>query len=750
MIADVFHFPATRSTQSVGHCSFTYTIIVSILFMIASSFSAEANTKNAKIQLDAEYENEIDAILAQLTLEEKIAMTHASAIFSSMGVERLGIPELQYADGPTGIREETQRDSWASAGLTSDSAMFMPTGTALAATWNVDLALKYGTVLGEQARARGKDVLLATAINIIRTPVCGRNFEYFSEDPFLNARITVGYVRGVQSRDVAACIKHYAVNNQENNRWRIDVLMDERALREIYLPAYKAAVQEGGALAVMGAYNKFRGSYCCENRYLLHDILKGEWGFPGIVISDWGATHSTIESALNGLDVEMGSRGGYDNYYLGSALLKAVQNGEVDTSIVDDKVRRVLRVMFACKMMDENRHQGAFNTPEQSRIAYQVASESIVLLKNEGLLPLKMENIHSIAVIGDNATEKFASGGFGAGVKAKYEITSLQGLQKKLGDSVTLKVAQGYAKHYIQEEGQRRWTRRRPDNRPDSTLIEEAVEAAKEADIAIIFAGSNRLVESEGFDRPDLMLPFGQVELIKAVAAANPKTIVAIAAGAPFDLSEIEPVVSALVWSWFNGSEGGNALADVLFGNVNPSGKLPFTIPVSLDDSPAHALKSYPGNDVQTTYSEGVLVGYRWFDTKEIEPLYCFGYGQSYTQFGYSSLKLDKTSYKMSDKIEVSFILKNSGHSAGAETVQLYVNDVKASVLRPVKELKGFKKVFLKPGQKEKIQMTLDVQDLAFYDNDLMQWKVEPGQFNLFIGSSSRDIRLSTSFDVKE
>ncbi len=716
---------------------------------VGYSFISAGTTQNSSFT-QFQIEAKVDSILNLLTLKEKIALLHGNSKFSSTGVKRLGISELKSADGPTGVREEVERDSWEPLNLETDSATFFPAGPALAATWNRELAFRFGEALGEEIRARGKDILLGPSVNIIRTPISGRNFEFFTEDPYLNAEIAVRYIQGLQSKDAAACIKHYIANNQEWMRWQIDVQVDERALREIYLPVYKAAVQKADVLAFMGAYNKVRGWYCCENDYLLNKVLKEEWGFKGVVISDWGATHSTVDAALNGLDIEMGTREKYENYFFADPLMKAVKKGDVPVSIVNDKARRVLYVMLSCKTTDSNRCSGSIGTPEHFQTAYDVASEGIVLLKNsEKILPLDRKIIKRLAIFGENGTHCHAQEGFGAGVKALKEIPPLQGLENKVGDEIEIRYAQGYEEKYNLIDIGRRWKIRVPDSTANRDLIREAVEIAKNCDAAVIFGGSNRSIESEGFDRKDMKLPFGQSELIKAVVEVNPNTVVVMIASAPYDLAGIEPVVSALLWGWFNGSEAGTAMADVIFGDVNPSGKLPFTMPVKLKDSPAHALNTYPGENMTAIYKEGILVGYRWFDTKEIEPLYPFGHGLSYTRFTYSSIQTDQNIYSVDDTIRLSVTVKNIGDRAGAETVQIYMHDADASVVRPVKELKGFEKVFLQPGEEKEVCVLLPVRDLAFFDDQVMTWVVEPGAFELMAGASSRDIRGSVFINVQ-
>jgi beta-glucosidase len=702
-----------------------------------------------KAVFDTSIEMKADSLLKLLTFEEKIALLHANAKFSSAGVPRLGLPELKSADGPTGVREEMERDSWEPLNLPTDSSTFFPAGPSLAATWNRDLARRYGEALGEETRARGKDVILGPSVNIIRTPISGRNFEFFSEDPFLNAEIAVAYIRGVQSKDVAACVKHYIANNQELNRWGVDVLMSERALREIYMPAYRAAVKEAGALAFMGAYNRFRGWYICENDYLLNRVLKDEWGFKGVVISDWGATHSTVDAVMNGLDIEMGTRGEYNAYYFADPLIDSVKAGTVPIGVIDDHARRVLTVMMTLRTTDPDRCQGSLNTPEHLKIAYDVATEAIVLLKNDNILPLKKKKIRTLAVLGENAIHRHANEGFGAGVKAKIEITPLEGLRNKLKD-VDVRFAQGYTETWDMIDTGRRWRMRVPNQSADSALIREAVEIAGTSDAVIIFGGSNRSIESEALDRTDMALPFGQTALIKAVAEVNPNTVVVMIASAPYDLRAIEPESPALVWGWFNGSESGSALADVLWGDVNPSGRLPFTMPARLEDSPAHALDAYPGEENTVYYKEGILVGYRWFDTKNIDPFYCFGFGLSYTEFKYSSPNIDRELYAPEDTIRITCRIKNTGKETGSETVQLYVKGPESRITRPAKELKAFKKVLLKAGEQKAVQLEVPVRDLAVYNEFIRNWMVEPGDYQMLIGSSSRDIRGSVVITVQD
>jgi len=706
-----------------------YILICALTILLAVNVKAQQQTE-AGITL------KINRIIKKMTLDEKIAMLHGNGLFSSAGVPRLGIPDLTSDDGPLGIREELMRSDWKSANWTTDSATFLPNGSAIAASWNPAMAYKYGVGLGEEANARKKIVMLSPAFNICRVPTNGRTYEYYSEDPYLNAQLAVQAVKGIQSQHVAACIKHYAVNNQEVNRSAVNAVVDDRALHEIYLPAFKAAVQEGNAYTIMSAYNKVNGYWCSENDVLLNQVLKKEWGFKGAVISDWGGVHHTIEPANNGLDIEMGTKGPYEKWYFAGPLLAAVKAGKVSEKTIDDKVRRILWVMFHTSM-SANRPKGSIATPAHSKAAYDIASESIVLLKNDQhLLPLKLKTIKSIAVIGDNATRTFAMGGYGAGVKAKYEVTALAGIKARAGKTVNVQFAQGYKVVKGKEADN-------PDNnKPDQGLIDQAVALAKTTDVAILCIGSNRDYESENRDRKDLELPYGEQALVTAVTAANPNTIVVIMAGAPYDLNEIKKNNHTIVWSWFNGSEAGNALCDMLTGAINPSGKLPFTFPVSLKDSPAFALNTYPGDDMTADYKEGILVGYRWYDTKRIEPLYSFGYGLSYTTFQYSGIHI----IPGRQSARVSFTLKNTGKMSGAEVVQLYIKDEHSSVMRPEKELKAFKKVFLKPGQSQIITLKLNADAFKYYSETKKNWVFEPGKFDALVGGASSDIKLKGSF----
>ena len=726
-------------------------VIACGLFLNAAAASSQVTDKE-KVQM----EKRIEKLIKKMTLEEKVGLLHGNSKFYVAGVERLGIPEWSLSDGPHGVRAEINRHDWAYAGWTNDSASYFPTGTAFAAAWNPELAYRRGEVLGEEARWRKKDVLLGPVVNIIRPPLCGRNFEYMSEDPYMNSVLAVAYIKGLQSRDVACSVKHFAVNNQETNRTTVDVECSERALREIYLPAFKAAVQEGGALTVMAAYNKFRGEFCAENNYLVCKILRNEWGFDGVYVTDWGAAHSTIPSMEAGLDLEMGTLiDKYEDWYYANPLIEAVKSGKIPMSLVDEKVGDVLRVMIKTNVLDPKKRfgPGSMNTKEHQQATYDAAAEAIVLLKNQNnLLPLDFSSIKSLAVIGDNATRKHSNGGLSSEIKAVYEVTPLEALRAKWGDKVDIRFAQGYEKlsTFVEgsNNGQSSGTFSSKTQESDA-LLKEAVEVARTSDVALLVCGLNHDYDTESFDRLNMDIPYGQVELIQEVVKANPRTIVVMIAGSPLNMAAVDICSPAIVWAWFNGMEGGNALVDVLSGKVNPSGKMPFTTPVSLDQSPAHALGNFPGRDLKVNYEEDILVGYRWFDTKGLPVVYPFGYGLSYTTFNYSNLNTDKKTYDQADTIQATFTLTNTGDREGAEVAQLYVSDPVCSVMRPVKELKGFKKVFLKPGESRRITLDIPVSSLAFYSEAQSQFVVEPGEFILQLGASTSDIKQKISIDVK-
>lgn len=714
------------------------------ILLAAGAANAQQSLNNSK------QEEKIRSLISQMTLQEKVSLLHANSKFYVSGIKRLGIPELALSDGPHGVRAEINRDDWAYSGWTTDSATCFPPGTALAATWNPKLAAKQGLVLGEEARFRKKDVLLGPGINIIRSPLGGRNFEYMSEDPFLISRMAVAYIKALQSKDVAVSVKHWVANNQETHRDSVDVQVSERAFREIYLPGFKAAVTEGGAYTVMAAYNKFRGDWCSENEYLNRQVLRKEFGFKGILMTDWAAAHSTVKAALSGLDLEMGTDiKDYNEWYFANPLIKAIEEGKVPVSVVDEKVANVLRVMFKTRMFDEaNREKGKMNTPEHQKATYNSAAEAAVLLQNKGnILPVNFNKIQSIAIIGDNATRKHCGAGLSSEIKALYEITPLEAIKQKFGTRVKINFAQGYEKQSTFKEGSNRGQGN--SDHVDWKLIQEAVKVARESDVVIIFGGLNHDFDTESFDKQNMDLPYGQEVLMQEVAKANPNTTMVIIAGSPVKLAGIVNRVPAILWSWYGGMEGGNAVTDILSGKVNPSGKLPFTLPVTLDQSPAHALGNFPGKDLKVNYEEDILVGYRWFDTKKIQPQFPFGYGLSYTGFALSNFSTDKKIYEKNDIIHAKLAVKNTGSRYGAEVVQLYVSDPASSVLRPEKELKAFEKVFLQPGEMKAVELDVKVSDLAFYDETKKAWKVEAGEFVLQLGNSSRNVLKTVKISVK-
>jgi len=720
------------------------TILLSLCLFASGIIQGQKVKTSGEIQ-----EIKILALVKKMTLEEKVGLLHANSKFYVSGVERLGIPELALSDGPHGVRAEINRHNWSYSGWTNDSSTCFPPGTALAASWNPALASERGLVLGEEARFRKKDVLLGPGINIIRSPLCGRNFEYLSEDPYLISAMAVPYIRALQSKDVAASVKHYLANNQEDNRFKIDVSVSERALRELYLPGFKAAITQGGALTVMAAYNKFRGDWCSENDYLDRQILRNELGFKGVLMTDWDAAHSTVKAALAGLDLEMGTdKKDYNEWYFANPLIEAVKVGKVPISVIDEKVSNILRVMMRIKMLgDKTREKGSMNTPDHQRAAYNSAAEAIVLLKNQNkVLPIDFPKLKSIAVIGDNATRKHTNGGLSSEIKTLYEVTPIEAITRKFGSSIKINFAQGYEKQSSFYEGNNKG--QSDTKKVDWKLINAAVDAARKSDIAVIFGGLNHDFDTESFDRQDMKLPYGQEILIQEVAKANPNTIVVIIAGSPLELSGIVNRVPSILWAWYGGMEAGNAVADVLGGKVNPSGKMPFTLPVSLEQSPDHALGNYPGHDLRVNYEEDILVGYRWFDTKKIAPQFPFGYGLSYTTFELSGLNTNKPLYHKDEIIHVKFMVRNTGTTFGAEVAQIYVSEPVCSVLRPFKELKGFEKVFLQPGESKTVELQVNISDLAYYNEAQKGWKIEPGDFLVHLGTSSGNINQTVKIVV--
>lgn len=692
-------------------------------------------------------ETRVQDLLNRLTLDEKIALIHGDSKFTTAAIPRLGIPRRWLSDGPHGVREDVGPDTWDPSGHTDDFSTGMPPLIALAATWNPDLGRAYGEVLGSEARKRNKEILLGPGVNIQRTPLGGRNFEFLGEDPWLASRLAVAFIQGVQSQGVAACVKHFAANNQETERNSIDVAMDERTLREIYLPAFEAAVKEGGVWALMGAYNQFRGQHCCENAYLLNHVLKEEWGFKGLVVSDWAGTHNTDEAVNNGLDLEMGTEPPYANFYLAQPFLDGIRWGKYPVAILDEKVRRNLRVMFATKVFDAVRPEGSINTTAHQATARRVAEESMVLLKNEGgLLPFDRAQIHSIAVIGANATRLQSHSGGSTAIKAFYEVTPLEGILHEIGTTANVTFAQGYSDVAMSAQngkgpGDFASGPAAAERRRDEDLRARAVAAAHAADVVVIVGGLNhdKFFDAEGSDRKNLELPYGQAELIRQVVAANPRTAVVLLSGGAVDMDPWLGQVPAVLQAWYGGMEGGNALGRVLFGEVNPSGKLPCTFPERLSDSPAHALGAYPGQNGKETYAEGLLVGYRWYDTRHIEPRFPFGFGLSYTTFAYGPLRIEGDPAG-GGAYTAKVTLTNSGPRDGAETIQLYVRERHPSVIRPEKELKEFRKVLLRAGETQTIALPLPRSAFAHYDPARAAWVADQGDYEILAGGSSRSL----------
>ena len=698
--------------------------------------------------------------LSRMTLEEKVALCHAQSKFSSAGVPRLGIPELWMSDGPHGVRAEINWNDWGYANWTNDSITAFPALTCLAATWNPDMSAKYGKAIGEEARYREKDVLLGPGVNIYRTPMNGRNFEYMGEDPYLASVMCVPYIQELQKNGVAACVKHYALNNQELWRGHIDVNLSDRALHEIYLPAFKAAVEEGGAWSIMGAYNKIRGQHACHNDFALNKILKGDWKFDGCVITDWGGAHDTYEAAVNGLDIEMGSYTNgltsesvftYNDYYLANPYLQMLKDGKVPMSTIDDKASRILRLIFRTAM-NRQKPYGSVATEEHYAAAREIGNEGIVLLKNAPvikkgapLLPIDTAKYQNILVVGDNAVRLLNQGGGSSELKVKDMVSPLDGLRAVYGDKVA------YAKGYAAGRPMYGRADEIPQNVVDS-LRAEAVEMAKKADLVVLVGGLNKnhFQDCEGGDRLEYGLPFGQDELIEALLGVNKNLVLVLLSGNAVEMPWVSRV-PAIVQGWYLGSMGGKSLADILSGAVNPSGKLPFSFPAKLTDCGAHAFDelSYPGDSIKQEYKEDILVGYRWHDTKKVPALFPFGHGLSYTTFTYGKPVASAKAMAADGTLTVTVAVKNTGSIAGKEIVQLYVGDDKCSVLRPVKELKHFAKVGLAPGEEKSVTFTLTPDDLKFYDEASAAWKYEPGKFKAYVCASSADVRGVVSFEMQ-
>lgn len=748
-------------------------ILASLISLLAPGLQAQNKQVPAYLDASKPVEQRIEDALSRMTLEEKVAMLHAQSKFSSPGVPRLGIPEFWTTDGPHGVRPEVLWDEWDQAGWSNDSIVAYPALTALSATWNKKMSWNYGKALGEEARYRKKDILLGPGVNIYRTPLNGRNFEYMGEDPYLTSKMVVPYIKGVQSNGVATSVKHFALNNQEEFRHTSNVIVDDRTLYEIYLPPFKAAVQEGDSWTIMGAYDKYKNQYASQNEYLLNKILKGEWGYKGVVVSDWGAVNNTEQAIHNGLDMEFGSwtnglsagtRNAYDNYYLAKPYLDLIKSGKVGTTELDDKVRRILRLGYNTTM-NPNKPLGNIASEDHMAVAKEIGEEGIVLLQNNNsVLPINTDKVRKIAVIGENAIKMMTVGGGSSSLKVKYETLPLEGIKSRFGKKADVQFARGYVGDVGGEYNGVKSGQNLKDDRPASELLNEAVALAKKSDVVIFVGGLNKsdYQDSEGHDRKGLGLPYNQDQLISALAKANKNLAVVLVSGNAVAMPWVKEV-PAIVQGWYLGSEAGNALAAVLSGDANPSGKLPFTFPVKLEDNAAHQMGEYPGNKeelaagkgkdqknpINITYNEGIFVGYRWHDTKNIKPLFSFGHGLSYTTFEYGKVRADKTQMAQDGKITFTVSIKNTGKREGAEVAQLYISDLKSSVPRPVKELKGFEKINLKPGEQKEVSFTIDKSALSFFDAATHQWVAEPGEFEALVGASSSDIKTKVKFTLQ-
>ena len=747
--------------------------VLTLCLIAASTMSATAQSLPTYLDETKPIEQRVEDALSRMTLDEKIAVIHAQSKFSSPGVKRLGLPDFWTDDGPHGVRPDVLWDEWVQAGQTNDSCVAFPALTCLAASWNPQMARLYGVSLGEEGRYRGKDMILAPGVNINRTPLNGRNFEYMGEDPYLTSRMAVPYIQGLQSTGVSACVKHYALNNDEENRFFVNVVVSDRALHEIYLPAFKAAVKEAGVWAVMGAYNKYNTQHLCHNAIMLNKILKGDWQFDGVVVSDWGGAHNTEEAITNGLDMEFGSwtngltdgsSNAYNNYFLADPYKKLIKEGKYTEKELNDKVRRVLRLFFRTTM-NRNRAQGFLCSESHYEAARRIADDGIVLLKNsapkgaEPLLPLNAKNTKRILVVGENAIKMMTVGGGSSSLKVQKEILPIDGIIAKLSTlnpQLTVDYARGYVGDTVQSYNGVTVGRSIIEDRSPEVLRQEAVEKAKGADYVIVFGGLNKsnYQDCEGHDRKEYALPYGQNELVEALAAVNKNIIYVNISGNAVELPWKEKV-PAIVQGWFLGSETGEAIADVLFGDVNPSGKLPFTWYAKLDDCGAHALKTYPGTwrengDIfDEEYKEDIYVGYRWTDKQKIRPTFAFGHGLSYTTFKLGKAVVDKKVMTPDETISFTVSVTNTGKRAGAEVVQLYIADLKSSLPRPMKELKGFQKVFLQPGETQDVTITINKDALSFYDDATSAWKAEAGDFEALIGTASDNLTQKVKFTLK-
>lgn len=742
--------------------------IKSIPALLLGVCSMSAAAQGTPVYLDETkpIEERVEDALKRMTLDEKIAVIHAQSKFSSPGVKRLGIPEFWTDDGPHGVRPDVLWDKWEQAGQTNDSCVAFPALTCLAATWNPAISRLYGESLGEEALYRRKDMILGPGVNIYRTPLGGRNFEYMGEDPYLASRMVVPYIQGMQSKGVAACVKHFALNNDEEYRHQVNVIVDDRALHEIYLPAFKAAVTEAGVWGIMGAYNMYKNQHNCHNQWLLNDILKRRWHFDGVVVSDWGGAHDTRQAVENGLDMEFGTwtdglafgtSDAYDNYYLASPYRKLIQDGTYTEKELNDKVRRVLRLFFRTNM-NRNRQFGSLCSEAHYDAARKIAAEGIVLLQNKGrVLPIDTLKARRVLVVGENAIKMMTVGGGSSSLKAQHEELPLDGLKACLeGMNIEVDYARGYVGDITGEYNGVTTGQQLADSRSPEELIAEAVDKARKADYVVFFGGLNKsdYQDAEGHDRKSYSLPYDQDKVVEALAKANKRLIFVNISGNAVAMPW-KSSVPAIVQGWFLGSMAGHALADVLTGRTNPSGKLPFTWPASLNDVGAHKLNTYPGTwradkkIIDEEYKEGIFVGYRWADKEKTKPLFAFGHGESYTSFRIGKAKASAASITTADSLSFTVSVTNTGKVAGSETVQLYIHDCESSLPRPYKELKGFKKVYLQPGETKEVTITIGKDALSFYNDKAASWTTEPGQFEALIGNASDNIVSKVAFTLK-
>lgn len=750
-------------------------ILSCILSAVAFATSqAQQTTNRLPIYLDQtkSEEQRIDDAISRMTLAEKIRIIHAQSKFSSAGVPRLGFPDFWTDDGPHGVRPDVLWDEWDQAGQTNDSCVAFPALTCLAASWNPQMSRIYGEALGEEALYRGKDMILGPGVNINRTPLNGRNFEYMGEDPFLASVMVVPYIQGLQSKGVSACVKHYCLNNDEEYRHQVNVIVSDRALHEIYLPAFKAAVEKGKTWGIMGSYNLYKNEHNCHNQWTLNKILKGDWKYDGVVVSDWGGAHDLEQSVKNGLDIEfgtwtdgltMGATNAYDNYFLSLPYMRAIQEGKFTQKELNDKVRRVLRLFYRTTM-NPNRPHGFLCSESHYAAARQIAEDGIVLLQNKNnVLPINTQKAKRVLVVGENAIKMMTVGGGSSSLKVQREISPLEGLKARLAkDGIDVDYARGYVGDVTGNYNGVTTGQNLNDNRSEAELIAEAIEKAKTADYVIMFGGLNKsdFQDCEGHDRKQFELPYNQDKLIEALAKANKNFVYVNISGNAVAMPWKEKV-AGIVQGWFIGSESGEALASILTGDANPCGKLPFTWVNSLNEVGAHALNTYPGtwrkeggtntkgNIIDEEYKEGIYVGYRWTDKERIKPTFAFGHGQSYTQFAISNLRSDKSDLTQDDTIAFTVNVKNTGKRAGSEVVQLYIHDVKSSVDRPKKELKGFQKVYLQPGENKDVTITINKEALSFYDELSSSWKAEAGKFEALVGNASDNLKLKKVFELK-